>query len=132
MTELNAPYSTPAAEAVDNHLSSSIDALRSTTEAGFSRVDSTMKELVTRGEFNATVQRLDAKDEHLESRMTMVNDQLSRRIDTGLEGLTTNVNSQFTEMRSEEDKRTTKTRWLLGTLVVAAGLAWQVISRFIP
>lgn len=128
---MNAPYP-PAAEAVDNHLSSSIDALRSTTEGGFSRVDSTLKELVTRGEFNATIQRLDAKDEHLESRVSSVSDQLTQRIDSGLTTLTTNVNSQFQEMRTEDDKRTSKTRWLLGTLVVFGGLIWQVVSKFLP
>lgn len=128
---MNAPYP-PAAEAVDNHLSSSIDALRSTTENGFSRVDSTLKELVTKGEFNATVQRLDAKDDHLEARISNVSDQLTQRIDSGISGLTANVNSQFKELRTEDDKRTAKTRWILGTAVVVAGLVWQVINRFIP
>lgn len=128
---MNAPYP-QASEAVDNHLSASIEALRATTESGFSRVDSTMKELVTRGEFNATVQRLDAKDEHLEARITTSNDQLSQRIDSGLSSVISSMEGKFKDQKSEEEKRTTKTRWLLGTLVVVAGLAWQIISRFIP
>lgn len=128
---MNSPYPS-ASEAVDNHLSASIDALRSTTESGFSRVDSTMKELVTRGEFNATVQRLDAKDEHLEGRMTMAHEQLAQRIDTGLDSLGTNVKAQFAERRAEDDKRSRKNQWVLGTVFVVAGLAWQVVSRFLP
>lgn len=128
---MNAPYP-PASEAVDQHLSSSIDALRTTTESGFSRVDSSIRELVTRGEFSATIQRLDARDDQIDNRVTAVSEHLTQKIDTGITSVKSDMTTQFTTLRAEDDKRTTKTRWLLGTLVVAAGLAWQIVSRFLP
>jgi di/tripeptidase len=128
---MNAPYP-PASEAVDQHLSSSIDALRTTTEAGFSRVDSSIRELVTRGEFSATIQRLDARDDQIDTRVTTVSEHLTQKMDSGLSSVKSDMATQFTALRTEDDKRTTKTRWLLGTIVVAAGLAWQIVSRFLP
>lgn len=128
---MNAPYP-PASEAVDQHLSSSIDALRATTESGFTRVDSSIRELVTRGEFSATIQRLDARDDQIDTRVTTVNEHLTQKMDSGLSSVKSDMATQFTALRTEDDKRTTKTRWLLGTIVVAAGLAWQIVSRFLP
>lgn len=128
---MNAPYP-PASEAVDQHLASSIDALRSTTESGFSRVDSSIKELVTRGEFSATVQRLDARDDQVDARVTSMGEQLTARIDTGINSVMADLNIRFTELKAEDDKRTTRTRWILGTAFVGAGLLWQVISHFLP
>lgn len=128
---MNAPYP-PASEAVDQHLASSIDALRSTTESGFLRVDNTLKELVTRGEFSATVQRLDARDEQLDSRVTSMGEQLTSKIDSGINSVKSDISVRFTELRAEDDKRTTRTRWILGTAFVGAGLLWQVLSYFLP
>lgn len=95
-------------------------------------MDSSIRELVTRGEFSATIQRLDARDDQIDTRVSSVSEHLTQRIDTGITSVKSDMATQFTALRTEDDKRTTKTRWLLGTIVVAAGLAWQIISRFLP
>ena len=128
---MNAPYPL-ASEAVDTHLASSIDALRSTTEGGFSRIDGSIRELVTKGEFKATIERLDAKDDQVDARVTAEAAALHQKVDLGLENVRTDITSRFTQMKADDDKRTSKTRWILGTIFVAGGLAWNIIDGYLP
>lgn len=112
---MNAPYP-PASEAVDNHLASAIDALRGDVQAGFARTDATLRDVVLKGEFNATIQRLDARDEHLETAMN-----------SGFTGLRADMASQFAGLKTEDDRKTSRTRWFTGTAVTIGALASSVV-----
>lgn len=70
-----------------------------------------IKDLVTKGEFNATIQRLDAKDEHLDSKM-----------DTGFKDMELKVAEGFKTVRDADKERNSKNRWFWTLLVAFAGV----------
>lgn len=105
-----------ASEAVDNALFSAIEGLRASQEAGFNRVGDQIKDLVTKGEFNATIQRLDMKDEHLDSKM-----------DTGFKDMELKVAEGFSAVKDADKERNTKNRWFWGLMVSFAGVLSGVI-----
>ena len=110
MTEVNAPYP-QASEAVDAHLSAAIESLRSSQELGFTRVENRINEMVTKGEFNATIQRLDAKDDHLEAKM-----------ESGFKDMKLEVSQGFNNVKDADRERNTKNRWFWGLMVSFAGV----------
>lgn len=107
---MNAPYP-QASEAVDAHLSAAIESLRASQELGFTRVENRINEMVTKGEFNATIQRLDAKDDHLEAKM-----------DSGFKDMKLEVSQGFNNVKDADRERNTKNRWFWGLLVSFAGV----------
>lgn len=126
MTDVNAPYP-PAAEAVDQALARAIDTLRETTThsisalqatltEGLSRVERRMDDLVTKGEFAATVSRLDAKD-----------DQLDTKIETGFQSIRREVSEGFQDVKDDDRERNTKNRWFWGVMVAFAGVVSGVV-----
>ena len=110
MTERTRPYP-HASEAVDNALLSAIEGLRASMDMGFTRVEGQIKDMVTKGEFNATIQRLDSKDDHLDAKM-----------DTGFKDMELKVASGFREVKDADKERNTKNRWFWTLLVSFAGV----------
>jgi hypothetical protein len=100
-----------ASEAVDNALFSAIEGLRASMDMGFTRVEGQIKDMVTKGEFNATIQRLDSKD-----------DQLDAKMDTGFKDMELKVASGFQEVKDADKERNTKNRWFWTLLVSFAGV----------
>lgn len=110
-----------ASEAVDNALFSAIEGLRTSTQEGFSRVESQIRDMVTKGEFNATIQRLDAKDDHLDS-----------KIDTGFKDVEVKMAEGFQAVKEADKERNSKNRWFWTLLVsfaaVLSGVIFGVLS----
>lgn len=100
-----------ASEAVDNALFSAIEGLRTSTDAGFKRVEDRISTMVTKGEFNATIQRLDAKDEHLDSKM-----------DSGFKDIELKMSKGFQDVADADKERNMKNRWFIGLMVTFAGV----------
>lgn len=109
------PY-TQASEAVDNALFAAVEGLRASQEAGFNRLETRINEMVTKGEFNATIQRLDAKDDHLDTKMA-----------EGFKDVRLEVADGFTRVREADQERNTKNRWFWGMLVSFAGILSGVV-----
>lgn len=85
-------------------------------ESGFTRVEGQIKEMVTKGEFNATIQRLDARDEHLDTKMN-----------AGFKDIELKVSQGFNDAKDSEKERNTKNRWFWGLLVSFAGILSGVL-----
>ena len=100
----------PASEAMDAALGRSIDALRGEVTRGFDRVENHISDMVTKGQFDATVARLDAQDKNLD-------DKLDRSIDT---------------LRDELTSSASKTRqvvtWGLSIATIVSGVVFGVIN----
>ena len=115
MTDRTPPYP-QASEAVDNALFAAVEGLRNSQDAGFSRLETRINEMVTKGEFNATIQRLDAKDDHLDTKM-----------DAGFKDVRLEVAEGFGRVRDADKERNTKNRWFWTMLVSFAGVLSGVI-----
>ena len=115
MENVTPPYP-QASEAVDNALFAAVEGLRSSQEAGFTRLETRINEMVTKGEFNATIQRLDAKDDHLDTKM-----------DAGFKDVRLEVAEGFGRVRDADKERNTKNRWFWTMLVSFAGVLSGVI-----
>lgn len=87
------PYP-PAAEAVDTHLSKSIENLQRATEQGIGRIETRMGEMATKEAVAAHVARLDQRDDHLESRMM-----------TGLDSVKSEMTAGFASVAARDAER---------------------------
>jgi len=105
---------------MDAALGKSIDALRSEVTRGFDRVESHISDMVTKGQFDATVQRLDAKDAAHDIRM----DRLDSKIDHSIAAI-----------KEDGKAATAKTRqyitWGLTIASLISGTIVSVVSFFL-
>ena len=92
------------AEVADSHLSRAIESLDRKVSDGFDKVDRRIDTMVTRDAFEATVQRLDARDE------------------SGFKDMELKVSKGFTDVREADRDRNTKNRWFWGLMVTFAGV----------
>lgn len=72
-----------ASEAVDTHLSKSIDGLQRSTEQGLDRIERRIDNMATKDAVEAHVARLDQRDDHLESRMITGFDSVKSEMTAG-------------------------------------------------
>ena len=110
----------PASEAMDAALGKSIDALRADVNRGFDRVEGHIQDMVTKGQFDATVQRLDARDAVQDSRM---------------DHLDSKINQSIAAIKEDGKAATAKTRqyitWGLTVASLVSGTVVSVVSFFI-
>ena len=99
------------AEVADSHLSRAIESLDRKVSEGFDKVDRRIDTMVTRDAFDATVQRLDARDEHLDA-----------KVESGFKDMELKVSKGFTDVREADRDRNTKNRWFWGLMVTFAGV----------
>jgi len=92
-------------------LSKAIESLDRKVSEGFGRVERRMDDMVTRGQFDATVERLDAKDAALEE-----------RIDNGFHQIRSELTSGFENLDQREKEATKRTRWVLGWSVTVGSV----------
>ncbi len=78
---------------------------------GFGRVERRIDDMVTKGEFSATVARLDAKDDHLDT-----------KIDTGFKDMELKMAEGFSAVKDADKERNSKNRWFWGLMVSFAGV----------
>lgn len=101
----------PASEAMDAALGKSIEALRGEVVRGFDRVEDHISDMVTKGQFDATIARLDAQDRNLDDKLV----------------------SAVNTLRDESEKSATKTRqivtWGLSLATIAISVVFGVISN---
>lgn len=104
------PYPT-VSEVADSHLSRAIESLDRKVSDGFDKVDRRIDTMVTRDAFDATVQRLDARDEHLDA-----------KVESGFKDMDVKVAEGFRSVREADRERNTKNRWFWGLMVSFAAV----------
>lgn len=105
-----------ASEAVDNAILQMMGDLRGAMTEGLGRVERRIEEMVTKGEFSATIARLDAKDDHLDTKM-----------DSGFKDMELKFAEGFSAVKDADKERNTKNRWFWGLMVSFAGVLSGVI-----
>lgn len=110
---------------VERYWSNAIEGLRGEMNRGFDRIERKFEDVVYKGEFTATVMRLDDRDNHLESKM-----------ETGFEGLKTQVEAGFQSVENRDATRDRKfnarTTWLLAGAGLISGMVFSILSFVIP
>lgn len=112
---MNAPYPV-GSEVADGHLTRAIESLDRRVSEGFARVESRIDSMVTKEAFEATIQRLDAKDEHLDT-----------KIEDGFKNMDVRVAQGFADVKAADRERNTKNRWFWTLLVAMAGVVSGVV-----
>lgn len=116
--DMNSPMYPPVSEAVDNHLSDMVKNLDASVQKGFEKVDRRISEMVTQGEFRATVERLDAAQDaarsHTEAKILAVEGVFTQKAHELEGGL-----SEAEKRRSEDQGRF---RWVLTVAVSVVGI----------
>lgn len=129
---MNSPNSYPTgAEAVDNHLSEAINALRGDVRDGFNRVDNTVRDMVTKGEFNAEVKRIDGEIKRVDAQNLALRDHM----DAQNASLEKTVRDGFSNQAKEADAKQAKNRWAMGWIVslvaVVVSAIGSIVMKFI-
>src|SRR5690554_8005936 len=89
---MNVPPS--SGESIDNYLSQSIEGLRGSMEKGFDRVERRIETMVSREVLTAEVNRLDQRDDHLESTM-----------EAGFKEVESKMEAGFLDLRARDTER---------------------------
>ena len=126
------PYP-PAAEAVDSHLSSSIDSLRSSMETGFDRLERRMDNLVLKDTFSSEISRLDAADKHLEQKLDGAFNVLKSEMTEGFATIEARDTRRDKEAAQRDAARDAKFARRMTWTLTSVGLgftAFQLIMTF--
>lgn len=116
---------------MDNHLSLQVTELWQDMRDGFKRQDDKWDQVVLKGEFNATIQRLDAKDQHLDSKMDTSFSQLEAKLNAGFATIAGRDADRDRAAEKRDEERDKKfARRMTWTLTVV-GLAWTVAQFFV-
>lgn len=81
----------------------------------FDTVDQKFDKMVTRDLFDATVLRLDGQDKTIETKM-----------DSGFESIKSDMKSGFQGVEAGQEKRTNRSRWLIGIAISVAAIVVTV------
>lgn len=124
------PYP-PASEAVDTHLSKSIENLQRATEQGIGRIETRMGEMATKEAVAAHVARLDQRDDHLESRMMTGFDSVKSDMTIQFAAVATRDAERDVAAEKRENQRQNSTNRRMTWMFAGLGLLLTVWSTFI-
>lgn len=124
------PPSTQA-DNMDNYLSGSIEGLRGSMEKGFERVERQIGEMASKDLLRAEVERLNQRDDHLESKMDAGFAEIKAEMSAGFAAITVRDTQRDAAAKDRDDKRDAKfARRMTWTLTIV-GLTFGVWSTFI-
>ena len=124
------PTSTQA-DAMDNYLSGSIEGLRNSMEKGFDRVERRIDTMVSKDVLTAEVERLNQRDDHLESKMEAGFAEIKAEVSSGFSAIATRDVERDAAAKERDDKRDAKfARRMTWTLTVV-GLAFTAFQIFV-
>lgn len=124
------PTSTQA-DAMDNYLSGSIEGLRNSMEKGFDRVERRIDTMVSKDVLTAEVERLNQRDDHLESKMEAGFAEIKAEVSSGFSAIATRDVERDAAAKERDDKRDAKfARRMTWTLAVV-GLAFTAFQIFV-
>lgn len=130
MNDMNPTYP-PTAEAVDNHLSKSIDKLDQTTNDGFKRIEAQMREMATKDAVEAHVARLDLRVDHTNEKMDTGFEKFEREMAKGFAELKARDAERDADFEKREERRSSKQRWVLGYSMTGAGVVSGIVFGII-
>ena len=118
-------------DSMDNHLSGSIEGLRNSMEKGFDRVERRIDTMVSKDVLTAEVERLNQRDDHLESKMEAGFAEVKASMAEGFSEIAARDVGRDVAAKERDDKRDSKfARRMTWTLTVV-GLAFTVFQVFV-
>lgn len=84
------------------------------------RIEDKFEKVVTQSEFSSVIQRLDMRDEMLET-----------RVETEFKELKSDVAAGFEAVKASDKERNSKNRWFWGVMIAAAGVISSVTFSII-
>lgn len=124
------PYP-PAAEAVDSHLSKSIDTLTATTRDGFNRVEHQMREMATKDAVDAQVQRLDLRVDNTDNRMESGFKAMESKVAEGFALVAARDEQRDNAAQKRDSDRDAKFARRMTWTLTCVGLAFGFYTTFI-
>lgn len=124
------PTSTQA-DAMDNYLSGSIEGLRNSMEKGFDRVERRIDTMVSKDVLTAEVERLNQRDDHLESKMETGFAEIKAEVSAGFTAIASRDVERDTAAKERDDKRDAKFARRMTWTLTAVGLAFTAFQIFI-
>ena len=124
----------PAAEAVDTHLSQSLESLRSSMENGFTRIEGQMRDLVLKDTFRSEVSRLDQADRNLEQKLDGAFNVLESKMESGFAAIEVRDEKRDKEAAARDAERDSKFARRMGWTLTCVGLgftAFQLVMNFL-
>ena len=124
------PPSTQA-DSMDNYLSGSIEGLRNSMEKGFDRVERRVDTMVSKDVLTAEVERLNQRDDHLESKMEAGFAEVKASMAEGFSEIASRDVERDAAAKDRDDKRDAKfARRMTWTLTVV-GIAFTAFQIFV-
>lgn len=124
------PSSTQA-DAMDSYLSGSIEGLRNSMEKGFDRVERRIDTMVSKDVLTAEVERLNQRDDHLESKMEAGFAEIKAEVSSGFSAIATRDVERDAAAEKRDAARDAKfARRMTWTLTVV-GLAFTAFQVFV-
>jgi len=124
------PTSTQA-DAMDNYLSGSIEGLRNSMEKGFDRVERRIDTMVSKDVLTAEVERLNQRDDHLESKMEAGFAEIKAEVSAGFSAIAARDVERDAAAKERDDKRDAKFARRMTWTLTAVGLAFGLWSTFV-
>lgn len=121
------PTSTQA-DAMDNYLSGSIEGLRNSMEKGFDRVERRIDTMVSKDVLTAEVERLNQRDDHLESKMEAGFAEIKAEVSAGFTAIATRDVERDAAAKDRDDKRDGKFARRMTWTLTAVGLAFTAFQ----
>lgn len=124
------PTSTQA-DSMDSYLSGSIEGLRNSMEKGFDRVERRIDTMVSKDVLTAEVERLNQRDDHLESKMEAGFAEIKAEVSAGFTAIATRDVERDAAAKDRDDKRDAKFARRMTWTLTAVGLAFTAFQIFI-
>lgn len=118
-------------DAMDNYLSGSIEGLRGSMEAGFDRVERRIDTMVSKDVLTAEVQRLNQRDDHLESKMTSGFSEVKSEMNEGFTAISIRDTERDAAAEKREDARQSKNNRRTTWTISIFAIVWGIVQFFI-
>lgn len=120
-----------SSEQLDGFLSGSIEGLRGSMEKGFERVERQIGGMATKDVLRAEVERLNQRDDHLETRMDAGFAEIKSRVDAGFMAISTRDAERDRAAEARDSARDAKFARRLTWTLTGVGLAFAAWTTFV-
>jgi outer membrane murein-binding lipoprotein Lpp len=118
-------------DSMDSYLSGSIEGLRNSMEKGFDRVERRIDTMVSKDVLSAEVERLNQRDDHLESKMEAGFAEIKAEVSAGFSAIASRDVERDVAAKERDDKRDAKFARRMTWTLTAVGLAFTAFQVFV-
>ena len=113
---------------MDEDIRASLTEIKQTTKEGFAEIKGEIKTLVTQGEFNATIQRVDSSHAQLRNDFDMHVNWAEKKLQDSDAAAKLDREKLRSEVHGEFEAQRVSNRWAIGLSVTISGILFGVIT----